>query len=302
MLIVTCVSSRLSICYVCHTDSTVFGVLRGKCVVACNSMIIFFLSSNINCKLFGVQIDGRECPFVEEGICILYENINRLAKYSSYFAAIQEFFNSGEDPFPLAFDSHFHLDRLEARVGKKGLECIKAISGREPRVPVRLCGGVINYCDPKRHRDIWFPDDRRWKVAVGVHPNYALIFDEPALDVLGKLICDIKISALEEVGLDYSIAPGIWSAQLNLFPVQNHLLLCPEHIKEPRKALEIFNQFLGDKEGMFHQVKEPTKDCDVLQSLWWKDGDLSKDQTDYSHWTQMFLYFYKHSPKSWLKE
>lgn len=64
---------------------------------------------------------------------------------------------------------------------------------------MRLCGGVINYCNPKRHRDIRFPEDRRWKVAVGVHPKHALTIDEPALDALGRLICDVKILKVQRL-------------------------------------------------------------------------------------------------------
>lgn len=44
-------------------------------------------------------------------------------------------------PLPRAFDSHFHLDRLEDSLRrKKGLECVLATPGRPPRIPVHLCG------------------------------------------------------------------------------------------------------------------------------------------------------------------
>ena len=73
---------------------------------------------------------------------------------------------------PLAVvDSHFHLDRLEDKVGRQGLSCIRAHNGRPPRVPFDVQGGVLKYCDPPRYSRILFPTGRQWGVAVGIHPK-----------------------------------------------------------------------------------------------------------------------------------
>ena len=57
----------------------------------------------------------------------------------------------GRQRAPLeVIDSHLYLDRLALRVPQRGLDCIEAVTGRPPRIPVRVIGGVINYCDPER--------------------------------------------------------------------------------------------------------------------------------------------------------
>ena len=61
-------------------------------------------------------------------------------------------------------DSHLHLDRLSARVPQRGLNCIEAVTGCPPRIPVRVVGGVINYCDPEKLHQIHFPSEPQWKV------------------------------------------------------------------------------------------------------------------------------------------
>jgi hypothetical protein len=35
---------------------------------------------------------------------------------------------------------------------------------------------------------------------------------------------------------------------------------------------------MSDVEAMFHQVKVPHDDCDVLRFLWWPNGDLDNEQ------------------------
>ncbi len=39
--------------------------------------------------------------------------------------------------------------------------------------------------------------------------------------------------------------------------------------------------FMADVESMFHQVKVPADDVDLLRFLWWPDGDLNQDPVDF---------------------
>ena len=49
---------------------------------------------------------------------------------------------------PGVVDSHFHMDRLEEALGSSGLKCVAHMS-RKPHIPVRIVGGILNYCDPQ---------------------------------------------------------------------------------------------------------------------------------------------------------
>ncbi|XP_071510674.1 uncharacterized protein [Diadema antillarum] len=119
-------------------------------------------------------------------------------------------------PIPAAFDSHFHLDRLESNLRKKGHAAITAEGERPPRVPVRLTGGVINYCDPAKFSAVDIPRERCWPVSVGIHPKHACSVGEKEVDELSKLICNPNIRAFGEIGLDYSSPPQNWGKQLSL--------------------------------------------------------------------------------------
>ena len=89
---------------------------------------------------------------------------------------------------PAAFDAHFHLDRLEQRVPAKGLGAITAEPGPPPAIPVTVIGGVMNYCDPAIFHEVRFPPDKRWKVAVGIHPTLAPTVDDATLYHLETLL------------------------------------------------------------------------------------------------------------------
>ncbi|XP_071501329.1 uncharacterized protein [Diadema antillarum] len=115
-----------------------------------------------------------------------------------------------------AFDSHFHLDRLESRTGRKGIGAILATTGRPTRVPVKVVGGVLNYCDPQQYNRIFFPVDSMWKVAVGIHPKKAPNASASILDRLQALICDPRVSAISELGLDFSCPPKTFKSQEGL--------------------------------------------------------------------------------------
>ena len=117
---------------------------------------------------------------------------------------------------PEAYDSHFHLDRLEQRVQARGNQAIREEPGGPPRVPAAVVGGVLNYCDPERYREIVFPTNRAWKVAVGIHPKHAPRVDDRMLDQLEALVCDTRVAGISELGLDHSTPPATWGLQEKL--------------------------------------------------------------------------------------
>ncbi|GAA6087285.1 uncharacterized protein LOC112138581 [Tachysurus ichikawai] len=45
---------------------------------------------------------------------------------------------------------------------------------------------------------------------------------------------------------------------------------------------------MADIESMFHQVRVPPQDADLLRFLWWPDGDLSQDPTDFRMLVHLF--------------
>lgn len=46
--------------------------------------------------------------------------------------------------------------------------------------------------------------------------------------------------------------------------------------------------FMADIEGMFHQVRIPEEDSDLLRFLWWPDGDWSKELEEYKMVVHIF--------------
>lgn len=45
---------------------------------------------------------------------------------------------------------------------------------------------------------------------------------------------------------------------------------------------------MADVESMFHQVKVPPEDADLLRFLWWPDGDVSKELQEYRMEVHLF--------------
>lgn len=45
---------------------------------------------------------------------------------------------------------------------------------------------------------------------------------------------------------------------------------------------------MADIESMFHQVRIPEDDCDLLRFLWWPDGDCSKNLEEYKMVVHIF--------------
>ncbi len=45
---------------------------------------------------------------------------------------------------------------------------------------------------------------------------------------------------------------------------------------------------MADVESMFHQVKVPPEDADLLRFLWWPDSDLSQELQEYRMEVHLF--------------
>lgn len=67
--------------------------------------------------------------------------------------------------------------------------------------------------------------------------------------------------------------------------INEHLLQGPDLTNSLTGVLTRFRReevaLIADITAMFHQVKTPTEDQESLRFLWWTDGDLTKEPTDY---------------------
>ncbi|XP_072172027.1 uncharacterized protein [Diadema setosum] len=74
--------------------------------------------------------------------------------------------------------------------------------------------------------------------------------------------------------------------------LNDQLLQGPDLTNNLAGVLTRFRQekvaFVADVQGMFHQVKVPVKDRDAMRFLWWRDGDLSKEPTEYRMTVHLF--------------
>ena len=113
-------------------------------------------------------------------------------------------------------DSHAHLDRLERSLGRTGMECLTAVTGAKPRIPVQVAGGVINYCDPVRFHSIVVPAQQNWRVAAGIHPKHAREVSEDNVAQLGDILKNPAVVGVSEVGLDHSVPATQYKAQTEL--------------------------------------------------------------------------------------
>ncbi|XP_041470421.1 uncharacterized protein LOC121419978 [Lytechinus variegatus] len=136
-----------------------------------------------------------------------------------------------KDRLPLIIDSHLHLDRIEKRLGKRGASALRACPGRLPLKPVRVTGGILNYCDPQRWGRIWYPEDPSWGVAVGIHPKKADQVTMGTMNRLRSLLASQRICGVSELGLDFSIPDTTWQQQINMLiqilgmPIGNKVLI-----------------------------------------------------------------------------
>ena len=117
---------------------------------------------------------------------------------------------------PDAFDAHFHLDRTAQRA-KRSIEEFPAVCSAvkpEEEFQVRVTGGVAVFCDPATYpseEQVAICQRQGLVVAIGMHPKHQPTEQDWA--AFGRCIKFPNVAALGEVGLDYSIAPSLWSRQ-----------------------------------------------------------------------------------------
>ena len=74
--------------------------------------------------------------------------------------------------------------------------------------------------------------------------------------------------------------------------LNSQLLQGPDLTNNLTGVLTRFRQgavaFIADVEAMFHQVRVPDEDSDLLRFLWWPDGELCKDLEDYKMVVHIF--------------
>ena len=104
-------------------------------------------------------------------------------------------------------DAHFHLDRYSIRRhGDIYLSVGELVEERLQtpiETPVQLAGGVLVYCDVDIY-PITFPEDIRWKVAVGIHPRNSPFVTDEEFQEFTALLARLEVSALGEVGVDWT--------------------------------------------------------------------------------------------------
>ena len=82
------------------------------------------------------------------------------------------------------------------------------------------------------------------------------------------------------------------SAKFEGTSLNDELLQGPDLTNTLTGVLTRFRQgpvaFMADIESMFHQVRIPLKDCDVLRFLWWSNNDTSSNPEEYQMMVHLF--------------
>ena len=130
-------------------------------------------------------------------------------------------------------DSHFHVDRLILRLMKRGqsvsIEDAPAVLvGRKPRVPLTVTEGVKVYCDPETYPGI-ITNAEGFKVAIGFHPRHAGKFTDESFSKMRELLRDPGVTALDEVGLDWTEPQNTWGVQREVL-MRTLELICPDRV------------------------------------------------------------------------
>ena len=108
-------------------------------------------------------------------------------------------------PMLEVYDSHFHLDRMMGRDTPIG-DLYKMQPSRAPELPCKVKGGAAIFCDPAYypHRIQAAFQDKRFAVAVGLHPRHVASLTQDELGRYKYLVKTPRVGALGEVGLDYT--------------------------------------------------------------------------------------------------
>ena len=119
-----------------------------------------------------------------------------------------------EEDLPERIDSHFHLDRSRAALGKPRASvedlCKQVRPYRQFRF--KLTGEVIIFCDPKTYpssEEVQHLTQAGYKIAIGLHPKYLDSRTEAAFPAFQRCLSMPEVGALGEVGLDYTADPSM---------------------------------------------------------------------------------------------
>ena len=132
-----------------------------------------------------------------------------------------------------AYDAHFHLDRssilLQGDVDLTMDDWLQRPLYRQPTTKVEVTGGTIVYCDPAAYPTADSFPDNRWKIAVGIHPRLYASLTEQDFCEFGMLLTHPRVSALGEVGIDWTEPSATWGCQDQVL----HRILSLSHPDQP---------------------------------------------------------------------
>ena len=130
--------------------------------------------------------------------------------------------SASREPRLEAYDSHFHLDRIQGKchtvpIPKNSDEIVDCPTGPSPAPvhPVDIIGGVEVYCDPSTYPKSLIRSPR-WKIAVGIHPKHAGKLRPTERRKFATLVQAPEVVAVGEIGIDHSTDTSRWQAQEEL--------------------------------------------------------------------------------------
>ena len=118
-----------------------------------------------------------------------------------------------------AVDSHFHLDRVRNKLGRKRLSFTDMLEVEEPDAgdEVWVTGGVAVFCDPQSYPSQEEVDSLVGLgvgVAIGLHPNPSRPYKDEDWSKFRRCLQFSGVCALGEVGLDHVKGPvSTWDSQ-----------------------------------------------------------------------------------------
>ena len=159
-----------------------------------------------------------------------------------------------EKDLPEGIDSHFHLDRSRAALGKPraSVEDLCKHVSPDRQFRFKLTRGVIIFCDPETYlssEEVQHLTQDGYKIASGLHPKYLDSSTEAAFPAFQRCLSMPEVGALGEVGLDYTVDPSMWPKQHAVLDrVLEHLQ--PSHVL----VLNARGMMSGQPEGTYIQL------------------------------------------------